>query len=91
MCDQIVSLISSEHAQTILWSEEDGDNEDDVNMLDMGLDGSDRMFTFEVAQTNEQEESVTVRGGFKVNSFHALLLSQLTTLIYAITILGCFS
>ena len=69
MCDQVVSLISSEHAQTILWSEEDGENEDDVNMLDVDQDESDRMFTFEVAQTNEQEESVTVREGFKVNSF----------------------
>jgi len=64
MCDQVVSLISPEHAQTILWSEEDGDGEDD--MPEINHDESDRMFTFEVAQTNEKEESVTVRKGFKV-------------------------
>ena len=91
MCDQIVSLISSEHAQTILWSEEGDDNEDDANILDMDQDDSDRMFSFKVAQTNKQEESITVREGFKVNSFYALLLFQLTTLICGVTILGCFS
>jgi len=65
MCDQVVSLISPEHAQTILWSEEDIEGEDDV--LEVDHDESDRMFTFEVAQTNEKEESVTVRKGFKVS------------------------
>lgn len=65
MCDQVVSLISPEHAQTILWSDEDNEDED---ILEVDQDGSDRMFTFEVAQTNEQEETVTVRNGFKVSS-----------------------
>jgi len=65
MCDQLVSLISSEHAQTILWNEEDGEGEDD--MLKVDHDKSDRMFTFEVAQTSEKEESMTVRKGFKVS------------------------
>ena len=65
MCDQIVSLISSEHAQTILWSEEDSEDED---MLEVDHDVSDRMFTFKVAQTNEQEETVVVREGFRVGS-----------------------
>ncbi|KAF8548217.1 hypothetical protein OG21DRAFT_1449416 [Imleria badia] len=65
MCDQVVSLISSEHAQTILWSDEDSEDED---MLEVDHDESDRMFTFEVAQTNEQEETVAVRKGFKATS-----------------------
>ncbi|KAF8837464.1 hypothetical protein BDN67DRAFT_983236 [Paxillus ammoniavirescens] len=52
MCDQVVALISSEHAQTIVWNEKDK---------------WDRMLTFEVAQTNDQE-SVTVREGFKAFS-----------------------
>lgn len=82
MCDQIVSLISSEHAQTILWSEGDDESENDENMPDIDQDESDRMFTFEVAQTNEQEESVTVREGFKVNLFCPLTSSRLTELIY---------
>ena len=65
MCDQVVSLISSEHAQTIIWSEEDSEDKD---MLEVDQDESDRMFTCEVAQTNEQEETVAVRKGFKVSS-----------------------
>ena len=65
MCDQVVSLISPEHAQIILWSEEDSGDED---MIGVDQDESDRMFTFEVAQTNEQEEMVAVRKGFKVSS-----------------------
>ena len=63
MCDQIVSLISSDHAQTILWSEEDSEDED---IFEVDHDESDRMFTFEVSQTNEQEETVVVRKGFRV-------------------------
>ncbi|KAI9455502.1 hypothetical protein HD554DRAFT_2207426 [Boletus coccyginus] len=62
MCDQIVSLISPEHAQSILWNEEDNEGKHDRREVDH--DESDRMFTFEVAQTNEKEESVTVRKGF---------------------------
>jgi hypothetical protein len=65
MCDQVVALISSEHAQTIVWNEND---EDDNDALEIDQDESDRMFTFEVAQTNDQEESVTVREGFKVST-----------------------
>ncbi|KIJ13989.1 hypothetical protein PAXINDRAFT_100354 [Paxillus involutus ATCC 200175] len=65
MCDQVVALISSEHAQTIVWNENE---EDDDDALDVEQDESDRMFTFEVAQTNDQEESVTVREGFKAFS-----------------------
>ncbi|KAF8419128.1 hypothetical protein L210DRAFT_3510849 [Boletus edulis BED1] len=73
MCDQVVSLISSEHAATIIWSERDSEDEDDN--LDIDQDVSDRMFTFEVAQTNKQEETVTVRRGFKASS-HAIVLPE---------------
>lgn len=66
MCDQVVSLISSEHAQTILWNEEEDSEDEDI--LEVDHDESDRMFTFEVSQTNEQEETVAVRKGFKVSS-----------------------
>ncbi|KAF8548768.1 hypothetical protein OG21DRAFT_684156 [Imleria badia] len=72
MCDQVVSLISSEHAQTILWNDEDSEDED---MPEVDHDESDRMFTFEVAQTNEQEETVAVRKGFKACS-QAIALSK---------------
>jgi hypothetical protein len=49
MCDQVAALISSEHAQTIVWNENDEDDND----------------TLEV----DQEESVTVREGFKVLTY----------------------
>ena len=75
MCDQVVSLISSELAQTIVWSEEDDADANDgiINKGEL-----ERMFTFEVAQTTEQEESVTVREGFKVNMSCTLVSSRLT-------------
>ncbi|KAH7882014.1 hypothetical protein F5I97DRAFT_1939518 [Phlebopus sp. FC_14] len=55
MCDQVVSLISSEHAESLVWREHENDD-DDTRVYQ---DESDRMFTFEVAKTNEQEESVS--------------------------------
>jgi hypothetical protein len=61
MCDQVIALISPKHADKIVWSgEETGlkDANDD--------DESDRLFNFEVAKTNEQEETVTTRPGFQV-------------------------
>ena len=61
MCDQVIALISSEHADKIVWSGEEAglmDADDD--------DESDRLFNFEVAKTNEQEETVTTRPGFQV-------------------------
>ncbi|KAF8548559.1 hypothetical protein OG21DRAFT_1422875 [Imleria badia] len=65
MCDQVVSLISPEHAESILWSEEDSK---DMDTLEVDDDEPDRMFDFEVAETNGQEETVAVRKGFKVAS-----------------------
>ena len=84
MCDQVVSLISSEHAQTILWSEEDGNEDGGDNMFEVDQDESDRIITFVVAQTSEQEESVTVREGFKVRSsgLCTLVPSRLTSLTF---------
>lgn len=63
------SLISSEHAKKIVWSEEE-----EPCSADAANDESDRLFTFEVAKTNEQEETVTVRPGFQVGlqPFHLL-------------------
>jgi hypothetical protein len=51
-------LISPEHARAIVWNEEAED-------LPMEVDEKeDRLFTFEVAKTNEQEEDVSGRPGF---------------------------
>lgn len=62
-CDQVIGLISPDHAQTIVWNDED----EDV-FTDEDNEESDRLFTFEVSKTNEQEESVIARAGFQVGS-----------------------
>jgi hypothetical protein len=61
--DQLYCLISSDHASSLVWAGEvqevqeiDGEDDDQV----------DRMFTFEVTKTNEQEENVLSRPGIKV-------------------------
>ncbi|KAF9232684.1 hypothetical protein BU15DRAFT_67234 [Melanogaster broomeanus] len=61
MCNQDVALISPEHAESIIWNEHNSDNE----LSESDQDESDRMFSFEVANMNEQEELVSVRKGFK--------------------------
>jgi hypothetical protein len=63
MADRIIAFISPEHANKIDWKEE----MDVEEVLETGEEEeSDRLFTFEVAKTNEQEENVTVRPGFMV-------------------------
>jgi len=64
MCDQIVALISPEHAEGITWA----DDNDDYTSTDADIEESDRVFKFEVAKTKEQEENVSVQPGFQVIS-----------------------
>jgi len=59
IADQIVALISEEDALKIVWRQER-----DEDLEDQDEDESDRMFTFEVAKTYEQEEAVTTHSGF---------------------------
>ncbi|KAI6163533.1 hypothetical protein EDD17DRAFT_475985 [Pisolithus thermaeus] len=65
MCDQVVALISSAHAQTIVWN--DGGRDDEARDDD---DDGDAIINCVVDRTTEQEESVQVREGFKVESGH---------------------
>jgi hypothetical protein len=60
--DQIICLISPDEAASLVWHE--GTNDD--NGLGYNDDSDDRVFTFEVATTSEQEEDVTMRPGFRV-------------------------
>jgi hypothetical protein len=62
MCDQVVALLSPDHSASIVWNDEDGD----TNSEDIDAGDSERLFTFEVAKTNEQEESAVSRPGFQV-------------------------
>ena len=62
ICDQIVALLSADHSASIVWNDED----DITTSIDQGACDSERLFTFEVAKTNEQEESAVSRPGFQV-------------------------
>jgi hypothetical protein len=62
MCDQVVVLLSSEHSASIVWNDEDSD----TDSVDMDTGDTDRLFTFEVAKTNEQEENAVISPGFQV-------------------------
>ncbi len=62
MCDQVVALLSPEHTASIVWSDEDSDTES----MDVDTADDDRLFTYEVAKRNEQEESAVSRPGFQV-------------------------
>ncbi|KAI0250860.1 hypothetical protein BJV78DRAFT_1282923 [Lactifluus subvellereus] len=64
ICDQVVALLSPEHSSSIVWNDEDGDMES----VDMDTGDSDRLFKFEVAKTNEQEEGAIARPGFQMHS-----------------------
>jgi hypothetical protein len=63
----MVALLSKEHAGTLILN--DGINDEDVSEVDEGLDDDDdRLFTFEVQKTKEEEESVLLFPGFTVTS-----------------------
>ena len=64
LCDQVVSLISPEHAQSIVWKSQDGDDDDD-DALDRDIT-STRVIDCIVDRTIDQEESIQVRKGFNV-------------------------
>jgi hypothetical protein len=62
ICDQVVALLSPEYSASLVWN--DGDN--DTESVDTDTGESDRVFTYEVAETNGEEESAAVRPGFQV-------------------------
>ena len=62
ICDQVIALLSMTHSASLVWGE---DNES-ITIED---GDEDRLFTFEVAKRNEQEESAVLRPGFKVVLF----------------------
>lgn len=54
--------MAPEHAKALVWSDSVDTTPDEEE------DDNDRMFTFEVAKTHEQEESVKPREGFGIVS-----------------------
>ncbi|KAF7308315.1 VWFA domain-containing protein [Mycena chlorophos] len=65
--DQTVCLISPEHARSVVWNDEP----EEAGLVDFEDEAADRMFAFEVAKTNEQEEDVSVRSGFAMSALIA--------------------
>jgi hypothetical protein len=62
MCDQVVVLLSPEYSASIVWNDEDND----TDSVDTDTGDTDRLFTFEVTKTNEQEEDAIAYPGFQV-------------------------
>lgn len=76
MCDQVVALLSADHSASIVWSDEYGDTSS-VD-TDIGAEDSERLFKFEVARTNEQDETAISRPGFQVMRPFNLFVKSLT-------------
>ena len=62
ICDQVIGLLSTAHSTSLVWGDEDSDTES----IDIDDGDEDRLFTYEVAKRNEQEESAMLRPGFTV-------------------------
>ena len=58
-----MALLSAEQSASVVWNDE----ENDTKSMDVAVGESDRLFTFEVAKTNEQEEGAMSRPGFQVH------------------------
>ena len=63
ICDQVVSLLSPEQSASIVSNDEQSISE--FTDMDDGND-SDRLFAFEIAEKDKQEESAVARPGFQV-------------------------
>jgi hypothetical protein len=79
ICDQLVCLLSAEHSQAIIWGDEIDDLAD--TLLESKNENQVRLFSFEVAKTQEQEENVVVRQGFTVRYLIILLSAVLTSVV----------
>jgi hypothetical protein len=65
LCDQLICFISDEHSEMLAWS----DNETPVDNINIDIadqDLYDRLYSFEVKQTDEEEETATATDGFMV-------------------------
>jgi hypothetical protein len=64
ICDQVVALVSAKHSASMVWNDEDTDSSETESM-DIDRD-SDRLVTFVVEKTNDQEDGAELRPGFLV-------------------------
>jgi hypothetical protein len=73
LCDQLVCLISDEHSANLVWKDEPEYVADDENEESESFEAYDRLFTFSVQQTNEEQESAIAKQGFSVTQLVAIL------------------
>ena len=67
LCDQVRCLISDEDGRRIIWKHELGSGPDEQGEDGEGaMESFDRLFTFKVAVTSEEEETATISEGFTV-------------------------
>jgi hypothetical protein len=66
LCDQLVCLISDEHSAKLVWKDEPEYVANDENEENESFEAYDRLFTFSVQQTNEEQESAIAKPGFSV-------------------------
>ncbi|KAG8900599.1 hypothetical protein FRB99_005954 [Tulasnella sp. 403] len=70
LTDQVRALMSSKCSAALDWRQLDNDIDSDESgesSSEFDDDFDDRFFKFEVAKTNEQEEAVATREGFKIS------------------------
>ncbi|TCD67573.1 hypothetical protein EIP91_012270 [Steccherinum ochraceum] len=67
IADQLVALISDAHGSAIQWNEEE---RSPVVQMDVDEDEIDRLFSFEVEKSTEQEEQATTRPGITLDFSH---------------------
>jgi len=79
VADQLVSLISVEHGEKLVWRDVASNESEDSNFedslfddLDGGAMDSDRFFDFEVVVKKDQEEGVSISPGFCVSDFKSI-------------------
>jgi hypothetical protein len=63
ICDQVIALLSSKHSASIVWDDE-GNDSSDTGSVEMG--DPDRLVTFVVEETADQENGARLRPGFQV-------------------------
>lgn len=79
LADQTMILISPEHSRALVWNEaeEDDNSTEDVEEHDERVD---RMFSFEVAKTKEEDEGVIPKPGFTVCIWVFIIDTKVTPL-----------
>jgi len=65
LCDQLVCLISDEHSANLVWKDDQLNQSDDDEEPE-SFEAYDRLFTFSVEQTTEEQETAVAKKGFTV-------------------------